>query len=79
MLEPSEEDEPAPDPASKELVCFALATEDHKSAVARLSSANVAIEASTAYTIYVRDPDGRRVGLSSYPDVARFAPHVPPR
>jgi hypothetical protein len=28
----------------------------------------VPIEDRTAYTLYVRDPDGRRIGLSSYPD-----------
>ena len=33
----------------------------------RLREAGVAIEDRTAFTLYVRDPDGRRVGLSSYP------------
>ena len=32
-----------------------------------LARAGVAVEAATEFTLYVRDPDGRRVGLSSYP------------
>jgi hypothetical protein len=33
---------------------------------ARFDAARLPIEGETAYTIYVRDPDGRRVGVSSY-------------
>jgi catechol 2,3-dioxygenase-like lactoylglutathione lyase family enzyme len=32
----------------------------------RLQEAGVAIDDRTAYTLYVRDPDGHRVGLSVY-------------
>jgi catechol 2,3-dioxygenase-like lactoylglutathione lyase family enzyme len=73
MLERREENEPAPDPTSMDLVCFAMAPEDHRPIVDRLASANVAIEGQTAYTIYFRDPDGRRIGMSSYP--VALAPH----
>ena len=31
-------------------------------------SAKLAVEGQTAYTIYARDPDGNRIGLSHYPD-----------
>jgi glyoxylase I family protein len=34
----------------------------------RLAAAGVAVEARTAYTLYVRDPEGNRVGLSHWPD-----------
>jgi catechol-2,3-dioxygenase len=68
MLERREEAEPAVDPSSKELVCFAIAPHEHAAVTARLTAAGVGIEARTAYTLYFRDPDGRRVGLSSYPD-----------
>jgi glyoxylase I family protein len=34
----------------------------------RLADAGVAIEARTAFTLYVRDPEGNRVGLSHWPD-----------
>jgi catechol 2,3-dioxygenase-like lactoylglutathione lyase family enzyme len=35
---------------------------------ARLGAAGVAIAHRTAYTLYVRDPEGNRVGLSHWPD-----------
>jgi glyoxylase I family protein len=38
---------------------------------ARLARAGVAVEARTAFTLYVRDPEGNRVGLSHWPDEAR--------
>lgn len=68
MLEQRDTAEPAPDLASKELVCFAIAAEQHAAVRARLLSERIAIEAHTACTLYFRDPDGRRVGVSSYPD-----------
>jgi catechol 2,3-dioxygenase-like lactoylglutathione lyase family enzyme len=34
----------------------------------RLADAGVAVEARTAFTLYVRDPEGNRVGLSHWPD-----------
>jgi glyoxylase I family protein len=37
---------------------------------ARLASAGVPVEARTAFTLYVRDPEGNRVGLSHWPDEA---------
>jgi catechol 2,3-dioxygenase-like lactoylglutathione lyase family enzyme len=36
----------------------------------RLAAAGVAVEARTAYTLYVRDPEGNRVGLSHWPEAA---------
>jgi glyoxylase I family protein len=64
MLEKRDDDEPRVSPQSKELVAFAVS----KPMIDRLGEARIAIEARTAYTLYVRDPDGRRIGLSSYPD-----------
>jgi catechol 2,3-dioxygenase-like lactoylglutathione lyase family enzyme len=37
----------------------------------RLAAAGVAVEARTAFTLYARDPEGNRVGLSHFPDEAR--------
>jgi catechol 2,3-dioxygenase-like lactoylglutathione lyase family enzyme len=34
----------------------------------RLREAGVVVEKETSFTLYVRDPDGVRVGLSHYPD-----------
>jgi catechol 2,3-dioxygenase-like lactoylglutathione lyase family enzyme len=67
MLEVRDANEPAPPAGSKELVAFAIEGEEHAEYMDRLARAGVAIEASTDFTMYVRDPDGRRVGLSSYP------------
>lgn len=64
MLERRDEDEPTVPSGSKELVAFAVS----KEMIARIEEAGIPIEARTAYTLYVRDPDGRRIGLSSYPD-----------
>jgi catechol 2,3-dioxygenase-like lactoylglutathione lyase family enzyme len=68
MLETCGDGEPAVPDGSMELVAFAIAPEDRVHVATRLSAAGLVIEARTAYTLYVRDPDGRRVGLSSYPE-----------
>lgn len=34
---------------------------------AKLEKAGAPIEGETAFTLYTRDPDGTRIGLSSYP------------
>ena len=67
MLELRDEGEPAHPPASKELVAFAIAPDARPLVSERLARAGVSVEASTEFTLYVRDPDGRRIGLSSYP------------
>lgn len=68
MLEPRGATEPRLPAGSLELVAFAIAPEDHARIAARLAEASVAVEARTGSTLYLRDPDGRRVGLSCYPD-----------
>jgi catechol 2,3-dioxygenase-like lactoylglutathione lyase family enzyme len=45
---------------------LALAVDDLADWQRRLAAAGVAIEDRTDYTLYVRDPDGHRVGLSTY-------------
>ncbi|HSY23307.1 MAG TPA: VOC family protein [Polyangiaceae bacterium] len=52
---------------SLELVAFAIDARDRASWRERLAEASVSIEAETAHTLYFRDPDGRRIGVSSYP------------
>jgi catechol 2,3-dioxygenase-like lactoylglutathione lyase family enzyme len=68
MLEPASPSEPEVPSGSMEMVAFAITPEQRTSFVHRLAAAGAAIESETAYTIYVRDPDGRRVGLSHYPN-----------
>jgi len=60
MLERAEPGEPAIAAGSRELLAFAV---DDKEAW----RARVAIEAETLHTLYFRDPDGRRLAVSSYP------------
>ncbi len=51
-------------PGSLDLLAFA--TDDLATAEATCTEAGVTIEGRTMYTLYIRDPDGRRVGLSIY-------------
>jgi len=60
MLERADAREPTVPPGSMELVAFAV---DDKEAW----RSRVEVEAETAHTLYFRDPDGRRLAVSSYP------------
>lgn len=65
MLEQAADDEPDVDPRSLRMVAFVL--EDAPGDLtARLQDAGIPIEDRTAFTLYFRDPQGRRVGVSSY-------------
>jgi catechol 2,3-dioxygenase-like lactoylglutathione lyase family enzyme len=67
MIERAGESEPGVPDQSLELVAFAVDREALAAAEARLARSGALVEARTASTIYLRDPDGRRVGLSCYP------------
>lgn len=59
-------------PVSGSAHVLALAVESLHEWEERLQAAGARIEDRTAYTLYLRDPDGHRVGLSVYRfDVAR--------
>jgi catechol 2,3-dioxygenase-like lactoylglutathione lyase family enzyme len=60
MLERAGPGEPAVPAGTLELLAFAV--DDKEPWRAR-----VAVEAETAHTLYFRDPDGRRLGVSTYP------------
>jgi catechol 2,3-dioxygenase-like lactoylglutathione lyase family enzyme len=60
MLERAESGEPAIPHGSQELLAFAVGDKE-------AWRARVDVEAETAHTLYFRDPDGRRVAVSSYP------------
>lgn len=70
MLERKEPEEPNVPAGSLELVAFAVTPEEHAFYIDRFVSHGVAVEGRTAFTTYVRDPDGRRVAVSSYPHPA---------
>jgi catechol 2,3-dioxygenase-like lactoylglutathione lyase family enzyme len=62
MLERAEKNEPDIPHATKEFLCFGVRT---KGDVSRFKG-RVRVEDETEFTIYFRDPDGRRVGVSRY-------------
>ncbi len=66
MIEQAEEREPAIAKDSMEMIAFTI--EPHEVDVFRqkLRALNVPIESETAFTLYFRDPDGRRLGLSHF-------------
>lgn len=64
MIEPADEGEPLPARGSLDLLAFTAGPLEE--AEARCTRAGVAIEARTSFTLYIRDPDGRRIGLSVY-------------
>jgi catechol-2,3-dioxygenase len=68
MLERKEPGEPPLAIDSLEMFAFAIAPHRKDEFLARLATAKVALEGSTTHTLYFRDPDGRRVGLSAYPE-----------
>ncbi len=67
MLEARGPDEPNIDPSTLELVCFDVTLNGAEVVLARLRAAGIPLEAQTDFTVYFRDPDGRRIGFSSYP------------
>jgi len=67
MLERADESEPPVPERTRELVAFAIEPEETSDLEARLARRGVPIEARTEFTLYFRDPDGRRVGASHYP------------
>jgi catechol 2,3-dioxygenase-like lactoylglutathione lyase family enzyme len=66
MIETAEIHEPAPSLDSMELTAFAVSDEQRSALREDLESAGL-LEGETRHTLYFRDPDGRRVGVSSYP------------
>lgn len=66
MIERAEPSEPSLDPASLELHAFAISEAARVIMRERLQRAQL-LEAETQYTLYFRDPDGRRVAASCYP------------
>jgi catechol 2,3-dioxygenase-like lactoylglutathione lyase family enzyme len=62
MIELANDGEPGIAEGSLELVAFRVTVAERQALRSR-----VALEAETEHTLYFRDPDGRRVAVSSYP------------
>lgn len=67
MLERAAPAEPLPAAGSMDFLALAVTPEARADFERRCASHGVSIEHETAHTRYVRDPDGRRVGVSTYP------------
>ncbi len=67
MIEEAIESEPLPSPTSMELIAFAIEPEEKSQLLERLDANSCEVESRTDYTLYVRDPDGRRIAFSHYP------------
>jgi catechol-2,3-dioxygenase len=67
MLERADPAEPPITPRTMELIAFGLPPGEMHKMRLRLEAEGIAIEGETDFTIYFRDPDGRRVGISHYP------------
>lgn len=68
MIELRGDGEPPVDARTRELVAFSCSPEERSTLEARLVTGGVRIEEETAFTLYFRDPEGRRVALSHYPE-----------
>lgn len=67
MIEQAGEGEPGVPAGDLSLVAFAVDAAEQAAVRGRLGALGVPIEAETLYTVYFRDPEGRRVGASTYP------------
>lgn len=67
MIERRGDDEPAPATSGRDAVLFAIDASERGEAERRLEALGIPLDGATAFSIYVRDPEGRRVGLSHYP------------
>jgi catechol 2,3-dioxygenase-like lactoylglutathione lyase family enzyme len=66
MLEVAEEGEPEVRGDTKDLVAFEIEAPDVERWRRVLEANGIPIEGQTGFTLYFRDPDGRRIGLSHY-------------
>lgn len=65
MIEAREADEPAPTPGSMEMFAMRV-TPVFKQEVKRRAVDRGCFDGETEHTVYVRDPEGRRVGVSTF-------------
>jgi len=66
MIESREANEPAVTAGSRELVAF-RASPTVKAAVRERAISAGSFDGETEHTVYLRDPEGRRLGISTYP------------
>ena len=64
MLERADPEEPPIPAGTKELIAFAI--DDVDAWRARLAAFGIDVEGETQHTLYFRDPDGRRLAVSTF-------------
>lgn len=57
--------------AGLHLLALTIGANEREAWRKKLTAAGAPIEGETAFTLYTRDPDGTRIGLSSYPETAK--------
>lgn len=67
MLEVRLPNEPGIPAGSLEFVAFRVSEAEKQALRTRLQTHAVPLESETEHTLYFRDPDGRRIGVSTYP------------
>jgi glyoxylase I family protein len=67
MIERCDEEEPDVPRGSMDLIAFGISATEREAFENRLVGAGIAVEHRTRFTLYFRDPDGRRIGMSHYP------------
>ena len=67
MIERAAVGEPAVTRGTMHFLAFTMGEESKEAWRERIERFGIRIEAETAYTLYFRDPDGRRVAVSDYP------------
>lgn len=67
MIERAGESEPTVAPGGMDLVALGVDTAGRDAVREALAHRGVPIESETVHTTYFRDPDGRRIAVSTYP------------
>lgn len=65
MIEARGTEEPSPPASSMDLVALRV-DDDDKAEVRRRAVAAGCFDGETAFTVYLRDPEGRRIGVSTF-------------
>jgi catechol 2,3-dioxygenase-like lactoylglutathione lyase family enzyme len=66
MFERADDEEPVIPQGSGELVALRVSAAEREMVRVRLQARGEPVESQTKLTLYFRDPDGRRVGVSTY-------------
>ena len=66
MFEQATPGEARPESNNHELICFYAEANEKKAIINELKKKNIEIESQTEKTIYFRDPENRKIGISDF-------------